>query len=128
MDFNAAPSMPLLALVIDDSMLIRHTLTHFLERRGFAVHTATDGVMALEKLKTLRPDVIFTDLQMPKLGGYELIEALKANAETADIPVLILAAKPLSESTNQAPAHSMIYKDLNIDAQLTRALDSLFPS
>jgi two-component system, chemotaxis family, chemotaxis protein CheY len=120
--------MPLLALVIDDSMVIRHTVARFLEKRGFDVQTATDGAMALEQLKTVRPDVIFTDLQMPRLGGYELIEALKANSETADIPVLILAAKPISGSTNEATEHSIIYKDMNIDAQLTQALDQLFPS
>ena len=57
--------MPFLALVIDDSMLIRHTVCRILEKRGFTVETATDGAAALEVLKTFRPDVIFTDLQMP---------------------------------------------------------------
>jgi CheY-like chemotaxis protein len=125
--------MPLLALVIDDSILIRQIVSHFLEKRGLEVLTATDGITALETLRTVRPDVILTDLQMPRLGGHGLIEALKANQATADIPVLILAAKPLAGSTLDALApaticHSMIYKDLNIDAQLTRALKNIFPS
>jgi CheY-like chemotaxis protein len=120
--------MPPLALVIDDSMLIRHTVTRFLEKRGFIVQTATDGMAALELLKTIRPDLIFTDLQMPRLSGYELLDALKANAETAGIPVLILAAKPQSSEQTEKLSHFLIYKDLDVEVQLNRALDSLFPA
>lgn len=120
--------MPLLALVIDDSMLIRHTVGRVLEKRGFEVEIATDGAAALEVLKTIRPDVIFTDLQMPRLSGYELIEALKNNAATVDIPVFVLAAKPLSGDAPETRANSVIYKDVNIEVQLRQALDSLFPS
>ena len=108
-------------------MLIRHTVCRILQKLGFEVETATDGADALEVLKTIRPDVIFTDLQMPRLSGYELIEVLKNNAETVDIPVLVLAAKPLSGAPTTR-AHSVIYKDLNIDVQLRQALESLFPS
>ena|SRR5476651_1498714 len=120
--------MPLLALVIDDSMLIRHTVCRILQKFGFAVETATDGADALEVLKTIQPDVIFTDLQMPRFNGYELIEALKNNAETAGIPVLVLAARPLSGHAPTTRAHSVIYKDLNLEDQLRQALESLFPS
>jgi CheY-like chemotaxis protein len=119
--------MSLIALLIDDSMLIRHTVGRFLESRGFSVETATDGAAALETLKTLRPDIIFTDLKMPRLDGYALINALKANPETAGIPVLVLAAKP-SGDMKETGAHSIIYKDLNVEEQLVRALESLFPS
>jgi CheY-like chemotaxis protein len=120
--------MPLLARVSDDSMLIRHTVCRVLEKRGFEVETASDGAAALEVLKTIRRQVIFTDLQMPRLNGYELIEALKNNAATVNIPVFVLAAKPLSGDTPETRAHSVIYKDVNIEAELRQALDSLFPS
>ena len=116
-----------IALLIDDSMLIRHTVGRFLEARGFSVETATDGAAALETLKTIRPDIIFTDLKMPRLDGYALIDALKANPETAGIPVLVLAAKPPSGDLKETGAHSIIYKDLNVEAQLIQALESLFP-
>ncbi len=119
--------MSMLALVIDDSMLIRHTLGRFLEKRGFKVETATDGVAALEILKAITPDLILTDLQMPRLSGYELIDALKANAETASIPVLVLAAKPLSGKPVETRIHTFIYKDLNVEEQLEQALETLFP-
>jgi CheY-like chemotaxis protein len=120
--------MSLIALVIDDSMLVRHTVGRFLEARGFSVEIATDGVAALETLKIIRPDIILTDLQMPRLDGYALIDALKANPETADVPVLVLAARPPSGDVKETGAHSIIYKDLNVEAQLIQALESLFPS
>jgi CheY-like chemotaxis protein len=117
----------MLALVIDDSMLIRHTICRFLENRGFKVETAADGVAALETLKVLRPDLILTDLQMPKLNGYQLIDALKANKETSDIPVVVLAAKPLPENPLETRGHIFVYKDLDVEKQLVQALESLFP-
>lgn len=119
--------MSMLALVIDDSMLIRHTVCRFLETRGFKVETATDGIAALDALKAITPDLILTDLQMPRLSGYQLIDALNANAETAGIPVLILAARPLHGNLPEMRAHTLIYKDLNVEEQLDQALESLFP-
>jgi CheY-like chemotaxis protein len=119
--------MSMLALVIDDSMLIRHTVCRFLETRGFKVETATDGIAALEVLKAIRPDLILTDLQMPRLSGYQLIDALKANEETAGIPVLVLEAKPLAGNPLETRVHTFIYKDLNVEEQLNQALESLFP-
>ena len=119
--------MPMLALVIDDSMLIRHTVCRFLETRGFKVETATDGIAALEALKSVRPDLIVTDLQMPKLSGYQLIDALKANAETAGIPVVILAARPSPGNPQETRAHTFVYKDMNVEEQLIQAMESLFP-
>jgi len=119
--------MPMLALVIDDSMLIRHTVCRFLENRGFTVETATDGIAALEALKSVRPDLIVTDLQMPRLSGYQLIDALKANAETAGIPVVILAARPSPGNPQETRAHNFIYKDMNVEEQLNQAMETLFP-
>jgi CheY-like chemotaxis protein len=114
----------MLALIIDDSMLIRHTVCRFLESRGFSVETATDGITALEALKTMQPDLIITDLQMPQLSGYQLINALKADEKTAAIPILVLAARPIAEVPR---VHTVIYKDLNVEEQLEQALESLFP-
>jgi len=73
--------MPLNALVVDDSMLIRHTVCRYLEERGFAVETAANGQEALETLKRQHPDLIITDMHMPKMGGSEFITALKSNME-----------------------------------------------
>src|ERR1700757_4042478 len=85
--------MPLSALVVDDSMLIRHTVCRFLQERGFSVESATNGQEALEIIKQNRPDLIITDMQMPKMSGSELITALKAQPETSEIPTVIVAGK-----------------------------------
>jgi CheY-like chemotaxis protein len=119
--------MSMLALVIDDSMLIRHTVCRFLESRGFKVEAASNGVAALEALKTIRPDLVITDLQMPQLSGYQLIDTLKSEEATASIPILVLAARPLADVPLNTQIHTLIYKDLNVEEQLDQALESLFP-
>jgi len=114
-----------LALVVDDSMLIRHTVCRYLEERGFSVESASNGQEALEMLAALHPDIIVTDLQMPKMGGGELISALKSKQETADIPVVILAGKKSApERPEEKIANYVIYKDIDIETQLQRALIS----
>jgi CheY-like chemotaxis protein len=120
--------MALLALVVDDSMLIRHTLQRFLENRGFAVETAADGAEALEILKTARPHLILTDLKMPNVDGYTLIHALHAKAELSAVPIVVLTANPALGHPAETRAHSVINKDLNIETQLNRTLKELFPT
>lgn len=111
------------ALVVDDSMLIRHTVCRFLEARGFEVDSATNGAEALEKLAQSHPAVIITDLQMPKMSGQELISALKAGPATAGIPVVILAGRRTeSEPALDARASFVIHKETDIEQQLERAL------
>src|SRR5882724_1914902 len=83
----------MLALVVDDSMLIRYTVCRFLEERGFTVEAATNGAEALEVLARVRPDLIVTDMQMPKMSGSELITALKSKPETAGVPIVIVAGR-----------------------------------
>ena len=80
----AKSQTPLVALVVDDSMLIRHTVCRFLEERGHSVESATNGEEALAIVKRIRPDIIITDMQMPKMSGTELITALKIQPETAN--------------------------------------------
>ena len=82
-----------IALVVDDSMLIRHTVCRFLEQRGFSVASAANGVEAMHILSNVLPDLIVTDLMMPKMTGSELITAVKANPRMARIPVVVLAGR-----------------------------------
>jgi CheY-like chemotaxis protein len=120
--------MPHLALVVDDSMLIRHTVCRFLEERGFAVESATNGIDALEVLKTIVPDFIITDLQMPKMDGYQFIDVLRSQTETANIPIVILSGKQQAGDTRpQKCTRHVIYKDIDIEVQLQRVLETLFP-
>jgi CheY-like chemotaxis protein len=117
--------MPAVALVVDDSMLIRYTVCRFLEERGFAVEAATNGEEALQILERVHPDLIVTDMQMPKMSGSELITALKKNPETADIPVIIVAGRASGFDEKEKRADFAIYKDIDIQAQLEKALDAV---
>jgi CheY-like chemotaxis protein len=117
--------MPFSALVVDDSMLIRHTVCRFLQERGFSVESATNGQEALEILKQRRPDLIITDMQMPKMSGSELITALKSQPETAKIPIVIVAGKQSGFEKKEKRANFAIFKDIDIETQLANALQTL---
>lgn len=118
--------MPALALIVDDSMLIRYTVCRFLEDRGFAVESATNGAEALEVLTRVRPDLIVTDMQMPKMSGGELISALKNKPETAKIPIIIVAGRGSGFDQSEKRADFAIYKDIDIEGQLEKALSAIF--
>lgn len=117
--------MTKVALVVDDSMLIRYTVCRFLEQRGFAVESAINGVEALEVLARMQPTLIVTDMQMPKMSGSELITALKSKPETAAIPIIIVAARASGFDKSETRANFAVYKDIDIEAQLAKALDAL---
>ena len=117
--------MSFVVLVVDDSMLIRHTVCRFFEERGFTVESATNGLDAMEKLKALRPHIIVTDMQMPKMSGSEFITVLKQQPKTSKIPVVILAGRQSGFNENEKRANFAIYKDIDIEAQLAKAVDAL---
>jgi CheY-like chemotaxis protein len=114
--------MSVVALVVDDSMLIRHTVCRFLEERGFAVESATNGQEALEALKRVQPDIIITDIQMPKMSGSELITAVKSDSALAGIPIVIVAGKQSGFEQTEKRANFTIFKDIDIEDQLAKAL------
>ncbi|MGA8763225.1 MAG: response regulator [Candidatus Sulfotelmatobacter sp.] len=114
-----------IALVVDDSMLIRYTVCRFLEERGFTVESATNGLEALQALERLRPDLIVTDMQMPNMSGSELITALKGKPETANIPIIIVAGRASGFTETEKRADFAIYKDIDIEGQLANALAAL---
>ena len=80
-------------LVVDDEIYIVHILDFSLGMEGYEVLTALDGEQALERLKSDKPDLIVLDIMMPKVDGYEVCRAIKANPETQHIPVILLSAK-----------------------------------
>ena len=106
-------------------MLIRFTVGRFLERRGFAVESASNGAEALDVLKRVQPDLIVTDMQMPKMSGSELIAALKSKTETAGIPIIIVARPDARFAETEKHANCVIYKDVDVEAQLAKALDAV---
>ena len=117
--------MPTKALVVDDSMLIRYTVCRYLEDRGFTVESATNGAEALEVLSRIHPDLIFTDMRMPKMSGSEFITELKSKPETARVPIVIIAARGSGFDETEKRADFVIYKDIAIETQLAKVLESL---
>jgi len=117
--------MSILAPVVDDSMLIRYTVCRFLEERGFAVESATNGVEALQVLARVQPDLIITDVKMPRMSGTELISALKSKPETAKIPIIIVAGRGSGFDTSEKRADFAIYKDIDIESQLQKGLEKV---
>lgn len=87
-----------LVLVVDDSEDNRDVYAHYLQFSGFRVEMASDGVEAVEKASSLRPDVIVMDLAMPRLDGWEATRRIKASPATSRIPVIALTGNADSES------------------------------
>lgn len=119
---------PKVALVVDDSMLIRYSVCRFLEERGFVVEAATNGTEALEVLARVRPSVIVTDMKMPKMSGGELISELKSKPETAGIPIFIITSRANIEHEPEERSDFAIYKDIDIESQLEKALAAVMRS
>ena len=80
-------------LVVDDDPVILKLLEVNFSMEGFSVLTAVDGTDAFERAVADRPDVVVSDIMMPRMSGLELVARLKAEPVTAAIPVLLLSAK-----------------------------------
>jgi len=96
-------------LVVDDEKNIRLVVGKSLEKAGFDVYYAVDGVQAVEKSNDINPDLVLLDLRLPKMNGFLVLEALKSDTSTEDIPVIILSA--LSEEDDVQKAISLGAED-----------------
>lgn len=76
-------------LVIEDDQFLSSILKSRLEKEGFTVHQAFDGEEGLNVLKQLKPDLILLDLIMPKMSGFEVLEAISVDPELNQIPIMI---------------------------------------
>ncbi len=85
--------MPQRILLCDDDIYILRAAEFKFQHAGYIVDTAGDGLEALEAIEKALPDLIITDCQMPRLDGLGLVQRLRDNPATADIPVLMLTAK-----------------------------------
>ncbi len=80
-------------MVIDDSKTIRRTAETLLKKEGCVVVTATDGFEALAKIADEKPDIIFVDIMMPRLDGYQTCALIKNNQVFKETPVVMLSSK-----------------------------------
>ena len=83
---------PTVLVVEDDPVILRLLEVNF-ELEGFAVVLAHDGVEGVDLARADKPDIIVSDIMMPRMSGIELVEALKADEATASIPIILLSAK-----------------------------------
>jgi adenylate cyclase len=79
-------------LVVDDQRSNVEMLAGVLKARGYAVHTALDGEQALEQVREIRPDIVVSDILMPKVDGYDLCRRLRAAPETALLPIILITS------------------------------------
>jgi chemosensory pili system protein ChpA (sensor histidine kinase/response regulator) len=100
-----------IALVVDDSLTMRKVLSRVLEREDFEVITANDGMDAIQKLQLITPDIILTDIEMPRMDGFEFSRHVRDNEKTTHIPLIVI-------SSRTAEKHRNVAKELGVNAFL----------
>ena len=121
------PNSERVIVVADDEHDIADLLTLNLEMEGYRVETVYDGQAALDAVRAVDPDFVLLDVMMPKLDGLEVLRALKADAATKDIPVIMLTAKAGDDDVWagwQAGASYYVTKPFDLE-QLVRYLRHL---
>lgn len=112
--------MPATLLIVEDNADLRELLAEFLKIEGFAVMTAEDGEAALRIIRQQPPDLVITDIEMPKMNGLSLIRELRRWPETLSVPVLVLTAYrgQIKSEALEAGATQAAYKPVQLDALL----------
>jgi len=114
------------ALVVDDSRAIREALTTMLAREGWIVDVAEDGTRAWQMAQQLRYDLVVTDLEMPRMSGFELIHRLRGETDHAATPVIVITSRTSPENRRRARelgVRSMVAKPVT----RRKLLDALTP-
>ncbi|MFD4638274.1 SpoIIE family protein phosphatase [Lentzea sp. NPDC058436] len=96
-----APEVPATVLVADDNADMREYLTRLMIRAGYDVRAVNDGVAALESARTRPPDLVVSDVMMPRMDGLSLVTALRADQRTMSVPVLLLSARAGEEASGE---------------------------
>jgi len=115
-------------LVVDDALTVRELQRSILERAGFAVRVANDGIEALELLADEPSDLVLTDVEMPRMDGFALTEAIRAQPELANTSILVLTSLATEADRQRgldAGADGYIVKAAFDEAALLSAVDHL---
>jgi chemosensory pili system protein ChpA (sensor histidine kinase/response regulator) len=86
------PELPLV-LVVDDSLTVRRVTQRLLVREGYRVVLAKDGLDALEKLAQDLPHVVLSDIEMPRMDGFDLVRNIRGDERTKDLPVIMITSR-----------------------------------
>jgi chemosensory pili system protein ChpA (sensor histidine kinase/response regulator) len=98
---QAAPTQPTI-MVVDDSLTVRKITGRLLERQGYLVVTARDGVEAMEKLQTTVPDVMLVDIEMPRMDGFDLTRNVRGDARLKRVPIIMITSRTADKHQNYA--------------------------
>ncbi len=89
-------------MIVDDSLTVRKITSRLLQREGFAVTTARDGVDGLQVLSETMPDVILLDIEMPRMDGFEFTKTIKGDARYVNIPIIMITSRTAEKHRNMA--------------------------
>jgi chemosensory pili system protein ChpA (sensor histidine kinase/response regulator) len=95
---------PLEILVVDDSVSVRTVVARLMQRQGWQVWTAKDGVEAIERIHGRKPDLIILDAEMPRMNGYEFMSSLRAQDAFKETPVIMLTSRASAKHRKKAEA------------------------
>jgi chemosensory pili system protein ChpA (sensor histidine kinase/response regulator) len=98
-------------LVVDDSITVRRVTQRLLQREGYRVALAIDGEQALERLREERPVAVLTDIEMPRMDGFDLVRQMRADLSLADLPVVMITSRI-------ADKHRQLARELGVDHYL----------
>lgn len=90
---SEVPSKKLDILIVDDSVSVRTVVSRLMERQGWQVQTAKDGVEAVEKLHDYQPDLVVLDIEMPRMNGYEFMSVFRSRERFSRTPVIMLTSR-----------------------------------
>ena len=103
-------------LIVEDHKPLLDAITDVLEHAGYTVLAALDGVGALQAMEKVRPDLIISDIMMPRMDGYALFEAVRARPEWASIPFVFLTARTDEQ-------HRLRAQELGVDGYITKPVE-----
>ncbi|MCF6281342.1 MAG: response regulator [Candidatus Polarisedimenticolaceae bacterium] len=115
-------------LIVDDSPTEVHVLRKVLEAEGYKIEVAADGQQGVETACTLMPDLILMDVVMPVLNGFQATRQLSKNADTANIPVIMVTTKDQETDRNWAKrqgAVNYVVKPISADELLGKVAEAL---
>jgi chemosensory pili system protein ChpA (sensor histidine kinase/response regulator) len=93
---------PTLVMVVDDSLTVRRVTQRLLERNGFEVMLAKDGVDALRQLQDQVPDIMLVDIEMPRMDGYDLTRNVRSSAATRAVPIIMITSRTAEKHRSMA--------------------------
>jgi chemosensory pili system protein ChpA (sensor histidine kinase/response regulator) len=93
-----------LVLVVDDSLTVRRVTQRLLEREGYRVALAKDGLDAIERLADERPALVLSDIEMPRMDGFDLVRNIRGDSRLRDLPVIMITSRIAQKHRDYAAA------------------------